>query len=103
MSIDDKQAVQAIPFTHSTYHARDGKGKGNRGTIGIEIYYSESGGQKYVAAEENTVEYVAHVLKLYGWGIDRVKWHRDRSGKKCPHRINGEEHTQTVKVVLLSS
>ncbi|WP_338656876.1 N-acetylmuramoyl-L-alanine amidase [Sporosarcina psychrophila] len=88
--MDDKQAVQAIPFTRSIYHARDGKGKGNRASIRIEIYYSESGEQKYLAAEENTVEYVAQVLKLYGWGIDRVKWHCDWSGKKYLHRINGE-------------
>ena len=70
----DKQAVQAIPFTRSAYHAGDGQGKGNWASNGIEICYSESGGPKYVAAEENTVEYVAHVLNQYGRGIDRVKW-----------------------------
>jgi len=98
VAIDDKQAVQAIPFSRNAFHAGDGgKGNGNRKSIGVEICYSKSGGPKYVAAEENTVEYVAHVLKQYGWGIDRVKWHRDWSGKKCPHRIIDEGRTQSVK------
>jgi N-acetylmuramoyl-L-alanine amidase CwlA len=30
--------------------------------------------------------YVAQLLKNYGWGIDRVKRHKDWSGKNCPHR-----------------
>lgn len=97
VAIDDKQVVQAIPFTRNAYHAGDGQSKGNRASIGIEICYSKSGGSKYVAAEENTVEYVARFLKQYGWGIDRVKWHRDWSGKKCPHRIIEEGRTQSVK------
>lgn len=97
VAIDDKQAVQAIPFTRNAFHAGDGPGKGNRASIGIEICYSKSGGPKYVAAEENTIEYVAHILKQYGWGIDRVKWHRDWSGKNCPHRIIEEGRLQSVK------
>ncbi|MFC5587534.1 N-acetylmuramoyl-L-alanine amidase family protein [Sporosarcina soli] len=98
VAIDDKYAVQAIPFTRNTFHAGDGPvGNGNRKSIGIEICYSKSGGPKYVAAEANTVEYVSHLLKRYGWGIDRVKWHQDWSGKKCPHRIIDEGRLQSVK------
>jgi len=97
VAVDDKKVVQAIPFTRNGWHAGDGQGKGNRTSIGIEICYSKSGGPKYVAAEENTVEYVAHILKQYGWGIDRVKWHRDWSGKKCPHRIFAEGRADEVK------
>lgn len=103
VAIDDKQAVQAIPFTRNAYHAGDGQGKGNRASIGIEICYSKSGGAKYVAAEENAIEYVAHILKQYGWGIDRVKWHHDwprpSDGyrKNCPHRILDEGRAQSVK------
>ena len=77
---------------------KDGvNGTGNRKSIGIEICYSKSGGQKYIDAEANAVEYIAHVLNQNGWGIDRVKWHRDWSGKKCPHRIIDEGRTQSVK------
>lgn len=104
VAIDDKQAIQAIPFTRNAFHSGDGgSGPGNRKSIGIEICHSKSGGPKYVAAEANTVEYVAHLLKQYGWGVDRVKWHRDwprpSDGyrKNCPHRIFAEGRAQSVK------
>lgn len=106
VAIDDKQAIQAIPFTRNAFHSGDGQGAGNRKSIGIEICYSKSGGPKYVAAEENTVEYVAHVLKQYGWGIDRVRTHKSwteigmKTGaskyiKNCPHRILDEKRLQS--------
>ena len=97
VAIDDKHVVQAIPFTRNGWHAGDGEGAGNRKSIGIEICYSELGGQKYADAETNAIDYIAHLLKRYDWGIDRVKWHRDWSGKKCPHRIIDEGRTTTVR------
>lgn len=97
VAIDDSYVVQAIPFDRNAWHAGDGQGKGNRASIGVEICFSQSGGPKYEAAEENAVLYIAHVLKQYGWGIDRVKWHRDWSGKRCPHRILSEGRLQSVK------
>lgn len=91
VAIDDKHAVEAIPFSRNAWHAGDGsRGDGNRKSIGIEICYSKSGGDKYRQAEANAIEYIAHLLKQYGWGIDRVKWHKDWSGKNCPHRILDE-------------
>lgn len=97
VAIDDKNAVQAIPFTRNSWHAGDGQGAGNRKSIGIEICYSKSGGQRYVDAEANAVDYIARLLRQYGWGIDRVKWHRDWSGKKCPHRIIEEGRMPIVR------
>ncbi|ARK23561.1 hypothetical protein SporoP37_01860 [Sporosarcina sp. P37] len=98
VAIDDVEAIQAIPFNRNAFHAGDGKdGTGNRKSIGIEICYSKSGGPRYVAAEENAIEYVAHVLHQYGWGMDRVKWHRDWSGKNCPHRILDEGRAASVR------
>lgn len=91
VAVDDKHVVQAIPFTRNAWHCGDGQGKGNRASIGIEICYSKSGGERYRQAEANAIEYVAHVLKQYGWGIDRVKKHQDWSGKYCPHRILDEK------------
>lgn len=91
VAIDDKHAVEAIPFNRNAWHAGDGlNGEGNRKSIGIEICYSKSGGAKYEQAEANAIEYIAQVLKQYGWTIDNVKWHRDWSGKNCPHRILDE-------------
>lgn len=90
VAIDDKEAIQAIPFNRNAWHCGDGQGKGNRQSIGIEICYSKSGGARYVAAEENAVQYIAKLLKQYGWGVDRVKKHQDWNDKYCPHRILSE-------------
>lgn len=90
VAVDDKEAIQAIPFNRNAWHCGDGQGNGNRKSIGIEICYSKSGGARYVAAEENAVQYIAQLLKQFGWGIDRVKKHQDWSGKYCPHRILDE-------------
>lgn len=91
VAIDDKQAIEVIPFNRTAWHCGDGaNGKGNRKSIGIEICYSKSGGQRYLDAEENAVQYIAHILHEKGWGVDRVKQHYDWSKKNCPHRIRGE-------------
>ena len=55
-------------------------------SIGIEICYSRSGGERFEQAERLCAEYTAYLLKQYGWGIDRVRKHQDWSGKYCPHR-----------------
>lgn len=90
VAVDDKEAIQAIPFNRNAWHCGDGQGTGNRKSIGVEICYSKSGGARYIAAEENAVQYIAQLLKQFGWGIDRVKKHQDWSGKYCPHRILDE-------------
>lgn len=92
VAIDDKKAIQAIPYNRTAWHCGDGKdGTGNRKSIGIEICYSKSGGNRYVQAEENAVQFIADLLKQYGWGVDRVKQHYDWSRKNCPHRIRDEK------------
>ena len=97
VAIDDKEAIEAIPFNRNAWHAGDGNGDGNRKSIGIEICYSRSGGDKYRQAEANAIEYTAQLLKEYGWSIDNVKWHRDWSGKNCPHRILDEGRASAVR------
>ncbi|ODV57356.1 MULTISPECIES: peptidoglycan recognition protein family protein [Lysinibacillus] len=95
VAVDDKEVIQAIPFNRNAWHCGDGGGssdpnalkKGNRLSIGIEICYSKSGGVRYGVAEENAVQYIAKLLKQFGWGIERVKKHQDWNGKYCPHRI----------------
>ena len=98
-AVDDKEAIQAIPHNRNAWHAGDSsKGDGNRKSIGVEICYSKSGGEKYKKAENNAAELVARILKEEGLGIDRVKTHKHWTevGKKkgyssyvknCPHRI----------------
>lgn len=95
VAIDDIEAIQLIPFNRNAWHAGDGaNGTGNRKSIGIEICYSMDNGyngaksDRYKKAEDNAALYIAHVLKQYGWGIDRLKRHYDWSGKDCPHKMH---------------
>lgn len=87
VAIDDYRVVTGIPFNRNAFHAGDGRnGTGNRKSIGIEICYSKSGGERFANAEKLAAEYIAMLLKQFGWGIDKVKKHQDWSGKYCPHR-----------------
>ena len=85
-AVDDKEIVQGIPDDRNAWASGDGHGKGNMEGIHIEICYSKSGGTKFDAAEKNAAELAAHLLKKYGWGIDRLTKHQDYDGKCCPHR-----------------
>lgn len=86
-AVDEKEIVQGIPENRNAWHAGDGgKGKGNRYGIAIEICWSKSGGEKFIAAEKNAAELAADILKRYGWGVDHLKKHQDFNGKDCPHR-----------------
>lgn len=86
-AVDNYRVVQGLPLDRSCFAAGDGaKGFGNRKTINIEICYSQSGGERFTEAEKLAAEYIAYLLGQYGWGIDKVGTHRDRSGKYCPHR-----------------
>jgi len=86
VAVDNYRVVTGIPFNRNAWHAGDGRGNGNMKSIGIEICYSKSGGQRFEEAEELCAEYVAMLLKQRGWGIDRVRTHKSWSGKYCPHR-----------------
>jgi len=90
VAVDDKNVIQAIPFDRNAWHCGDGQGNGNLKSIGVEICYSKSGGVRYAVAEENAVQYIASLLKQYGWGVERVRKHQDWNGKYCPHRILDE-------------
>jgi len=106
-AIDDKEVVQGLPLNRNGWHAGDGgNGPGNRKSIGVEICYSKSGGERYKKAEQLAVKFIAQLLKERGWGIDRVKSHKywtelgvknGRSSyvKNCPHRIYDEGRWQS--------
>lgn len=86
-AVDDKEIVQGIPEDRNSWNAGDGgSGKGNRKGIAVEICYSKSGGDRFLAAEKLAAKFIAFKLKEKGWGIDKVKKHQDFSGKYCPHR-----------------
>lgn len=86
-AVDDYRIVQGIDFNRNTFNAGDGRnGKGNRKGIAIEICYSKSGGKRFEEAEKLAAQYIAYLLKQFGWGIDKVSKHQDYSKKYCPHR-----------------
>ena len=105
VAIDEKEAVQAIPFNRNAFAAGDGIGlnSGNRTSIHIEICYSMDNGYsgaksaRYKKAEDNAALYIAHVLKQYGWGIDRLKRHYDWSRKDCPHKMHATNSYQAFR------
>lgn len=78
--VDEREVIEAIPLTEVAWHAGDGNGTGNRGSIGIEI--CESGNREKTVL--NAVELVAGLLKERKWGTDRLKRHYDWSKKSCP-------------------
>lgn len=99
-AVDDKEIVQGIPEDRNAWHAGDGKGPGNLKGIGVEICYSKSGGDRFLAAEKLAAKFIACKLKEKGWGMDKVKKHQDFSGKYCPHRtldIGWERFLQMVQ------
>lgn len=100
LAVDDKEAIQAIPFNRNAWHAGDGgKGAGNRRYIGLEICYSKSGGAKFDKAEENAANVAAQILKQHGWTTRQMKRHKDHSGKNCPHRTMAKGWDRFVKMV----
>ena len=87
IAVDDKQAIQGIPFNRNTWHAGDGgSGNGNRNYISMEICYSKSGGARFTNAEKRAAKEAAAILKKYNWTVANIRKHQDFSGKKCPHR-----------------
>lgn len=76
--VGDGVVVQAIPEAEESWHC--GKDVGNKYSISIEII--ESGDRAKVLM--TAAEFVADKLKEYGWGIDRLKRHRDWTTKPCP-------------------
>lgn len=76
--VDDKMAVEAIPFNEPSIHA--GNGTGNTTSIGLEI--CESGNRTVTI--NNAVKLSAKILNERGWGISKLVRHYDWSGKICP-------------------
>lgn len=101
-AVDDKEVIQGIETNRNAWHCGDGDGvtSGNRTSIGVEVCYSKSGGERYKKAEALAIKFIAQLLKERGWGVDRVKKHEDWSGKHCPHRVLDEGRWGAVKEAI---
>lgn len=111
VAIDDKEAIQGIPFNRNAWHAGDGgNGYGNRNTISIEICKAydrnrstinliEPLKSQHANAEENTIKYVAQLCIDEGIvaNNENIKTHNDWNGKLCPRKILTEKRLQAVK------
>ena len=85
--VDNYRVIETIPFNRNSWNAGDGtNGKGNRKGIAIEICYSTGDAEEFSESEKLAAEYIAYLLKQYGWGIEKVTKHQDYSKKYCPHK-----------------
>ncbi|HDR7901815.1 TPA: N-acetylmuramoyl-L-alanine amidase [Bacillus cereus] len=101
IAVDDKEAIQLIPFNRNAWHAGDGaSGRGNRHSIGVEICYSLSGGDRYRKAELNAIKVIRQLMDQFNIPIERVKTHQERNGKYCPHRMLDEGRVSWFKSQL---
>lgn len=85
-AIDEKEAYEIIPLNVNGWHSGDGTGSGNMKSLGIEICYSKSGGSKFNAAELNAIILAADLCEKYNIKSSQVFFHKNWSGKNCPHR-----------------
>ncbi|AXF39889.1 N-acetylmuramoyl-L-alanine amidase [Bacillus phage vB_BthS_BMBphi] len=103
-AVDDKEVQQVIPFNRNAWHAGDGaSGRGNRHSIGVEICYSKSGGDRYRLAEKNAIDHISDLMIKFNIPIEKVKTHQERSGKYCPHRMLDEGRVKWFKDQLVSA
>ncbi|MED2753725.1 N-acetylmuramoyl-L-alanine amidase [Bacillus thuringiensis] len=102
IAVDDKEAIQLIPFNRNAWHAGDGNGQGNRYSIGVEICYSKSGGERYQQAVWNAILVIRQLMDMFNIPISKVKTHQERNGKYCPHRMINEGRVKWFKQQLVS-
>ncbi|MGL4731301.1 MAG: peptidoglycan recognition protein family protein [Clostridium sp.] len=104
VAVDEKEAVQVIPFDRNAFAAGDGKdGTGNRKSIHVEICKNELGANNstFKKCEDNAVEVCAQLLKENGLSIDKLKPHKYWSGKNCPSTTNHKDFEKRVKDKLV--
>ena len=84
--VDNTCAWQNLPLTLSGWHAADGNGNGNRGTIAIECIMSSAYNSADKKSEDNAAKLAATLLKKYGLGINHLythtHWRNVRDGKR---------------------
>lgn len=101
IAIDEKEAVQGLPWNRNGWHAGDGlNGYGNRNTIGVEMCrnydrsrrttnLNESLRSQFNKTFQNTIKVVAQLCINLGIvaNYNNIKKHQDWSGKHCPSKI----------------
>lgn len=93
-TVDDTIIYHHLPDNEVGWHAGDKKTEdgGNMNGIGIEMCVNQTG--DYNQTLHNTAKLVAVLMNSYDLTMDDVKFHRDFSGKICPHRLFTEGRTK---------
>lgn len=90
LQVDDRQAIQSIPFNEVAWAAGDGqRGPGNTTSIQIEICVNNGGNFKM--AVENTAKITRKLMGTYNIPITNVVQHNHWSGKDCPRYLRSSE------------
>lgn len=100
--VDEKQILQIIDDSNSSWHVGDGKGKYgilNRNSIGIEICINDG---EYTTEIKRTIELTKHLMNKYNIPIENVVRHYDASRKNCPAKLskNDWEAWRAFKIQL---
>ena len=92
--VDDLGAWQNLKENEAAWHASDGTGRGNYGTVAIEVIMDGPEGKANAAAEANAARLAASILHRHGLGVDRLYTHNHWMGladrivagakKNCP-------------------
>lgn len=82
--VDEKEVVECIPLNEQAWHA--GTSAGNNSSIGLEI--CESGNR--TTTLKNAVAVACKILREKNLKADRLRNHKDWSGKNCPRILLDE-------------
>lgn len=117
VAIDEKEAIQGLPFNRNGWHAGDGgNGYGNRNTAAYEICRNYDRNRnsanlieplrtQYMQARENAVKVIAydmlHHLNVVAT-LDNIKTHNDWNGKWCPRQILNSGALPDIKARIIA-
>ena len=88
--VDERRAIQIIPFNRCALACGDRNGPGNRKSVSIEICRTEAPGDLYYQAWNNAVQIVCCVQKELNIPHDHIVRHFDWTGANCPKRMMKE-------------
>lgn len=87
--VDDKEVIQTVEDTYSSWHCGDGKGLygiTNSNSIGVEICINKDGDFKI--AQDRTIDLIRYLMDKHGISKENVMRHFDASRKICPRSMS---------------
>lgn len=81
--VDDREVILCIPEDEVSWHAGS---VANHSSISLEVC-EFTNPQKQQHANQLAAELVADILARHSWGMDKIRTHRDWTGKYCPRKL----------------